>query len=176
MFAGQVAAPSERVRSGSSAAATGSHRYHRPRAAQVYGLSGARGDGDGFEGDDGERAKCVGIRNASLRLRSSSSIVWCQPRRKSGAKMASGDRIAARTRLAPPTERVKTALLDDPRDARRFRSTAHCLGKFFFTVGSQARRSRRRAQPRACYFSSTLAVSPLLLSCCAHTPWPARRH
>jgi hypothetical protein len=115
----------------------------------VYVLSGARSGGEGFEGDDSERAKCVGIHSASLRLRSSSSIVRCQPRSNSSAKMTSRDRIAARTRLAPPTERVKTALLDDPRDARRFRLTAHCLGKFFFTVGSQARRSRIWAQLRA---------------------------
>jgi hypothetical protein len=147
--AGRGGAPSRRTQSRSLAAAAALRRCHRPQVCQVYGLSGARSGGEGFEGDDGERAKCVGIRSASLRLRSSSSIVWCQPRSNSGAKMASRGLLAACTRPAPPMERVKTALLDDPRDARRFRSTAHCLGKFFFTVGSQVRRSRIQAHLRA---------------------------
>jgi hypothetical protein len=43
--------------------------------------------------------------------------------------MMSGELIAARTRLALLTERVKTTLLDDPRDPHRFPSTVHCLGQ-----------------------------------------------
>jgi hypothetical protein len=163
MFARWTAATSGRALSSSSAAATDSPRCHCPRAAQVYGCLGVWSTTN----EDEER-----------RTRSSSSaprlFALVRRARWSGIDPDETLRLYAhmirQTRSVTQMEHVKTALLSDMRDPRRFLSTAHCLGKPSYPNGSRTRRQDggRSRVPRL-FLSPSRSPAPLI-SCRNYTP------
>jgi hypothetical protein len=83
--AGRGGEPSRRTRSSSSAAATALRRCHRPQVCQVYGVSGARSGGEGFQGGDGESEVRRNPQHVSSppfvvldRLVSTPKQLWCK--------------------------------------------------------------------------------------------------